>query len=58
MKSYLEITNYIPFLAGGMDRMGNYLAVSFILLVAKFSSPVPLKTYDKASVGKPMENLF
>jgi hypothetical protein len=58
MRSYPEVTNYILFLEGGMDRMEKHLALSFILLVAKMSSPVTSKTYDKASVGKSVENLF
>jgi hypothetical protein len=58
MRSYPEVTDYIIFLEGGMHRMENHLALSFILLVAKISSPVTLKIYDKASVGKPVDNLF
>jgi hypothetical protein len=38
--------------------MESHLALSVILLVAKISTPVTLKTYDKASVGKPVDNLF
>jgi hypothetical protein len=58
MSSYPEVTNYVLFLEGGMERMENHLVLSLILLLAKMSSPVSSKTYDKASVGKSMENLF
>jgi hypothetical protein len=58
MRSYPEVTNYVLFLEGGMGRMENNLALSLILLVAKISSPVTSKSYDKASVGKSMENLY